>query len=203
MAPMRHSIPDAADTSFRGIQSNKHQVDLISTGLGFAQQVQLTVTGESGFDGKTDSLVEIFGGAFQSFPAGGESCRCGIETIQGDGNRIGIEQPVAALEICQSSDCRFSGAVRTSNYCEGGHAALGGVSRYFADNFVVFSGWEARQPTNLELAAIGEQHCVEAILVEVENGTPGRKRLQEGLVAGRISGIVKLFATEFVSDRHA
>lgn len=56
MTPLRRSIPYARDTSFRAVQSNEYEVDLIPAGFGFADQVRSISAGESSLDGKTIPL---------------------------------------------------------------------------------------------------------------------------------------------------
>ncbi len=72
MAPVCHAIPYAAHASFRGIQTYKKKVDLISSRLGLVQQVQLAVASESRFYRETNSLFQIFGGALQRLSPGGK-----------------------------------------------------------------------------------------------------------------------------------
>jgi hypothetical protein len=56
-----------------------------------AEQIQLTVTGESRFDGETYSPIEIFRGALQSLATGSQSRVGRIERIHAAGDGIGIE----------------------------------------------------------------------------------------------------------------
>jgi hypothetical protein len=57
------------------------------------------------------------------------------------------------------------------------------MRRQLADDLVVFSGRRAWNPADLESSAIGALHHVETVVVEIEDRKPGRKRLEEGLVA--------------------
>jgi len=56
------------------------------------------------------------------------------------------------------------------------------MRRQLAGDFVVLSGRRARNPADLESPAIGALHHIETVVVEIEDGKPGRKRLEEGLV---------------------
>jgi hypothetical protein len=125
-----------------------------------------------------------------------------MQRIQTAGYRIGIQQPVAALEIGGSRERGLSGAVRPCDYGEGGHAASGGMRRQFADDFVVLAGRSARNPADLESSAIGVLHHVETVGVDIEDRKPGRKRLKEGLVARGPHRLIELLAGEIVGDRH-
>jgi hypothetical protein len=140
--------------------------------------------------------------SFQNVPSGGNGCRGWIQTIQTEGNGIGIQQPFASLEIDGSRERGLSGAVRACDYREDGHAALGGVRRQFTDNFVVFSGRGAWQPADFESSAIGPLHHIEAFAVDIEGRKPSRKRLGEGFAARCPHGIVKLGAPEIVGGSH-
>ena len=136
-------------------------------------------------------------------PSGGDGRGGRIQRIQTAGYGVGIQQSVAALEFEGSGEGGLSGAVRACDYREGGHAALGGVRRQFADDFVVCSGRGSRQPADLESSAIGALHHIETIAVDIEDRKPGPKRLGESS-AGRCSHpIVKLRASEIADDGRA
>jgi hypothetical protein len=70
----RRPIPYACDTSFRAVQPNRHQVDLVPAGFGCADQVQPAAGGESRLDRKTHSPIEIVCRSFQNFPSDGDRC---------------------------------------------------------------------------------------------------------------------------------
>jgi hypothetical protein len=99
MTTQRRSIPYARDASFRAVQPDKYQLDLVPTGLGLRYQVRLTTTGKRRLDRKTHSPPEIVRHSFQNLPSGGDGCRGWIQSIQTTRYRIGVEQPVSALEI--------------------------------------------------------------------------------------------------------
>jgi hypothetical protein len=116
--------------------------------------------------------------------------------------KIGVHQPVAALEFDGSGKRGLPRTVRARDYRECGHTALGGVRRQFADDFVVLSGRGARQPADLESSAIGAFHDIETIAVYIEDGKPVCKRLGK-CFAGRCPHcIVELSATEIVGHSH-
>jgi hypothetical protein len=89
MTTPRRSIPYACDASFRAVQPDKYQVDLISTGFGFGYQVRHTTTG------KVVSTAKLT----PRLPSGGDGCRGWIQSIQTARYCIGVEQPLPALEI--------------------------------------------------------------------------------------------------------
>jgi hypothetical protein len=72
MTSHRRPIPYARDTSFGAVHSNKHQVDLIPSGFGFADQVQPTSAGKSRLDYKTHAPIEVVRGSFQNISSGGD-----------------------------------------------------------------------------------------------------------------------------------
>jgi hypothetical protein len=194
--------PNARDAPFRAVQPNKHQVDRVLAGLGSADQVHPAVAGKGRLDREAHSSIETVRRSFRGLPCGGDVCGGWIPWIQEAGYGIGVQQPIAALEFDGSGERRLSRTVRARDYRECGHAALGGVRRQFADDFVVFSGRGARQPADLKSSAIGAFHHIEAVAIEIENGKPGRERLREGLTARRLHRIVELSATEIVGHRH-
>ena len=171
-------------------------------GFGFADQVHPAAAGKSRLDCKTHSPIEIVRRSFQNFPSGGDGCGGWIQRIQTAGYCVGIQQALATLEIDRSRERSLAGSVRTCDYRESGHAALGGVCRQFADDFVVFSGWGTRKPADLESSAIAAFHHVETVSVDKEDRKPGRKRLGEGPAARSPHRIVELDATEIVGDCH-
>ena len=199
----RRPIPNACDASFRAVQSNKYQVDLIPAGFGFAHQVHPTAAGKSRLDRKTQPSIEIVRRSFQNVPSGGDGCGGRIQRIQTAGYGIGIQQPVAALEFQGSDERGLSGAVRACDYREGGPAALGGVRRQFANDLVVFSGRGARQPADLESSAIGALHHIETVAVEIEDRKPGPKRLGESFAGRRPHRMIEPRAAEIVDHGHA
>ena len=80
MTSPRHTIPYACDTSFRAVHSNEQQVDLIPSGLCFADQVHPAVAGESRLHRKAHAQAEIVRRSSQNVPSCGHGCR---EWIQG------------------------------------------------------------------------------------------------------------------------
>ena len=76
------------------------------------------------------------------------------------------------------------------------------MRRQFADDLVVFAGRRAGNPADLESSAIGALHHVETVGVAIEDRKPGRKRIEEGLVARGPHRLVELLAAEIVGDRH-
>ena len=78
----RRLIPYACDTSFRAVQANRNQVDLIPAGFGFADQVHPTAAGKSRLDRKTHSPIEIVRRSFQNVPSGGDGLGGWIQRIQ-------------------------------------------------------------------------------------------------------------------------
>ena len=202
MTSERGPIPYACDTSFRAVQSHKYQVDLIPSGLGFADQIHPAVAGEGRLDHKTHAPIEVVRRSLQNVPSGGNGRRLWIQGIQIAGYRIGIQQALAALEIDGSGEGRLSTAVRASDHSEGGHAALRQRRLQFANDFVVFSGRGALKPADLESSTIAAFHDVEAGGVNIEDWKACRKRLGEGSPACSPHRIVELGATEIVGDRH-
>src|ERR1019366_4225108 len=82
----RRPIPYAGDASFRAVQSNKYQVDLIPAGFCFADQADPTAAGKSRLDRKTHAPIEIVRRSFQNVPSGGDG-RCGwIQRVQTSGH---------------------------------------------------------------------------------------------------------------------
>ena len=202
MTSPRCPRPNACDTSLRTVQSNKYQLDLIPAGFGFADQVNPAAAGKSRLDCKIQPPIEIVRRSLQNFPSGGDGCGGWMQRIQTAGYGIGIQQAVAAREFGGSRERGLSGAIRPCDYREGGHAALGGVRRQFADDFVVFSGWGTRKPADLESSAIGAFHHIEAVAVDIEDRKPGRKRLGESFAGSCPHRVIKLRATEIVGDCH-
>ena len=202
MAAARRPVPYASDTSFRAVQRNKQQVDLIPAGFGLADQVHPVAAGKSRLHCKTHSPIEILRRPFQDFPSGGDGRGGWIQRIQTAGYRIGIQQPLAAFEIGGSRERGLSRPVRPCDYREGGHAASGRMRRQFPNDLVVLSGRRARNPADFEPSAIGALHSVETVGVAIEDRKPGRKRFEEGLVARGPHRLVELLAGEIVGYRH-
>ena len=166
-APLR-PVPNARDTSFRAVHTNKPQVDFVSSGLGFAQEIHPAPAGQSCLDSETRAFIEVRCDAVNVFGRGdGYSGR--IQRVQFNGSWVGIQQAVVALEIHEPRERRFPRAVRACDYRERRHALLGRVRRRFANDFEVFSGRGARKPTNLEFPAIMGLHHIEPIGVDSTN----------------------------------
>jgi hypothetical protein len=116
-APLR-PVQYARDTSFRSVHGNKDQLDRVPSGFGSAQQIHPAPAGESRLDGETHALIEVCRRAIENAPCGGDGCIGRIQGVQSDGDCVGIEQPVAALEIDRSRERRLPGAVRACDYRE-------------------------------------------------------------------------------------
>jgi hypothetical protein len=123
MTSQGRSIPYACDTSFRAVQSNKYEMDLIRAEFGFADQIHPISAGKSRLDRKTHSAVEVVRRSFQNDPSSGDRRRACVQMIQIERYCIRIQHPVAALEIDESRERGLPGAVRTGDYRECGHAA--------------------------------------------------------------------------------
>lgn len=203
MTATRSSIPDACDTSFGAVESNKYQMDRIPSGFRLAHQIHSAAAGEGRLDCKTHIPIKVVRCPFQNFSSGRDGCGRGFRRIQTAGYCIGIEQQVATFELDRLRDCGFSGSVWTCNDREGCHAALGGVRRQFAENLVVLSRRCAGQPADLKPSSVGALHYVETIAIDIEDRKSGRQRVGKGFVTRRPDGVVKLRATEIANSRHA
>jgi hypothetical protein len=69
-------------TSFRAVQSNKYQVDLIPARFGFADRVHPTAAGKRRLDRKTHSPIEIVRRSFQNVPSGGDGRRSALGGVR-------------------------------------------------------------------------------------------------------------------------
>ena len=174
-------------------------MDSIPAGLGVLDQHLPVAAGERGLDGEIDSLIEILGRSGQ-YHSAGRNCRSGrVERIQIAGNRIRIEQTLAALKPNGPSERRLARAIGPSNQRKSRHALSSGAGRHFANNPVVLAGRLAGQPFDFETPAIRLLHHVQTFLVQIEDRQTGGQGIEKGLVGGGSYGFIKLRAAEFVA----
>jgi hypothetical protein len=105
-APLR-PVPNASDTSFRAVHTNKHQVDLVSSGFGFAQEIDPARAGQSCLDSETRALIEVSCCAVENVFCCNDGYLRTVQRVQLNGDRVGIQQPVVALEIHEPRNRRF------------------------------------------------------------------------------------------------